>query len=265
MSVSPRTPLLSSLSLSKQPKPEDCRLVGLYTYLLFTRLNKPNTFRSMLPVSLTVSYQERATLSLLCYVGLVDCSMTSITFKRETFRRVSVHLHFLTLSLPQNLNQPPDIYGSSTFVSRSSLSPDIYSCRLLLSAIVFAWYLQILPFSTVDQLLDANLCQRRPSALDFVVAWYQAVVVVCCNQSSLSLNIYSIHHRLSPSSHRIVPFDQCRCTESRTHGRHLWRHSNRIVFCSLEYGGNAAVGLAEGKSAPYQSSAHRHGRCFMIR
>ena len=40
--------------------------------------------------------------------------------------------------------------------------------------------------------------------------------------------------------------------------------THRILLCSLEYGRNVAVGLAEGKSALYQSSAHRLDRCFMI-
>ena len=56
-------------------------------------------------LSLNLSYRERETLCLLCYVELVDGSMTSRTFRWEMFRRISVLLHFLTLNPPEGLNQ----------------------------------------------------------------------------------------------------------------------------------------------------------------
>ena len=48
-------PLLSCLSLSRQPRPEDCRLVGLYTYL-YTILVKPNALPSMSPEYMKTYY-----------------------------------------------------------------------------------------------------------------------------------------------------------------------------------------------------------------
>ena len=123
--------------------------------------------------------------------------MTSHTIRWVMFRRVSVLLQFLTLSLPQRLNQP-----LSTKVRQ-------YLCvarrRCLISTIPIVCCNQslsshdiyrLMPSSTVVQLSDAHLRQSRLSAFDFIVAWYLP----------LSSPAVAGRRRRSPSTYFVVVY-----------------------------------------------------------